>query len=421
LRSAFNAWRENASLRELAQALEPFGIKSLYKVRGNETDPNTPQESQARDWMNGLVEALFYSREDQVPATLPIPEGRTADSITQGTLYLNSRSDDFNRLYRDVLRLESPVWGYDPADCWEIRVPNFQAARMLSQMIVGDACLKFQKGDVEGAGRAAAANLRLVKNMGEQPILVSCMIHCAIECLLQRVLVRLPAEPDGLKNLASDVQTERERLRTAIQAGYYSELLWPDHAHFNPREILSLNTINSATGISPIRPLGEWLLGWCGRSWFKLQVAKVHQISAKEVEVTQRASELAASDLGTEEMNRDTSGVGVLIPNFQRAWLRINFMLLLREQTELIRLARTWMQSGKTGDLGDWSSVVIPGSKWEIKGEAGTNSVSLRLTPIPSWVSKKSVIDDSFFLLPLDGSKSWKFASPPKGTAAVAQ
>jgi hypothetical protein len=55
---------------------------------------------------------------------------------------------------------------------------------------------------------------------------------------------------------------------------------------------------------------------------------------------------------------------------------------------------------------------VIAGAKWRIIGDAASNSVSLILTPIPIWTTDGDIIGKDFFLLPLDGSKSWEFRSP---------
>jgi len=412
---------ENASLQAITRDLEVFGIKSLYKPRFSEENPNTIQSDKSVAGVIDILMEFTSRRENQMPATLPVSsrDAATAASIARAKLYLEGRADDFSRIYNTVLHTEPPVWGYDPADGWEIRVPNYLSLRVLTQCIATDAFLKIQRGDTEGARTAVAANLRLIKNMETQPILVSLLVHGSMECLLQSVLARLPAEPDDMKNLAADVQTRREALRNVIQAGYIAAMHWPDHPRFNSREVLPLNK-TGVSGHSSVRPLDEWLMDLFGTPLFRLRVAKDYLLAANEVEITQRATELAATDLGSAEMERvESGGPWLLLPNIHRAWLRINFMLLLREQANLIRSAQAQMQAGKTGDLGDVASVVIPGSKWKIHGDTAANSVSLKLDPIPRWVSEKEVAGDDFFLLPPDGTKSWKFSPPPQKTAAV--
>jgi len=104
-------------------------------------------------------------------------------------------------------------------------------------------------------------------------------------------------------------------------------------------------------------------------------------------------------------------------PQWSRSWVRLNAILLLREQAELIRSARTQVQVGKFGNIAEFDSIVIPGAKWLVIGDAKNNSVSLKLTPIPLWARDCEEIPRRFFLLPLDGSKSWKFR--PRFAAAV--
>jgi len=401
---------ENASIRELSGDLAAFGLKSFYKPRFGEGNPNTLKMPTG---VIDLITTLPAGREDVIPSTIPV----AGDSIAKGAVYLNSRADDFNRLYQNVLHRDPPVWGFNPAAGPDPRMPNYMAVRELTQLILGDACLKLERGDVEGAAVAASADLRLWSNIGEQPTMVSSVWnHSMLESALRNVLVRLPADPDGLKNLAADVQSEHEKMRTAIQAGYWKWMNFPDS---NAWQSMKQNSGNQGAGLSPIRPFREWLVDLFGRPLFRLQAARDWQIGAEQVAITQRSPELASSDLGFAEMeaaeNRDIR----LLPNFEGAWLQANSHLLVREQMELIRSARTQVMAGKNGRLGEWQSVVIPGSKWEITGDAATNSVSLKLTPIPRWVADKAVIGGDSFLLPVDGSKSWKFAS--QKTVADAQ
>jgi hypothetical protein len=404
--------QENSSIRELTGDLAAFGFKSFYKSRFGEQNPNTLKMPAG---VIDLITTMPSAKEDLIPSITPA----AGDSVSKGAVYLNSRADDFNRLYQDVLRRDPPVWAYNPAEGPQTRMPNYLAARQLTQLILGDACLKLQRGDVEAAAVAASADLRLWSNISEQPTMISSVWnHSMLETALQNVLVRLPEDPNGLKNLASDVQSEREKMRTAIQAGYYQWVNFPDSTAW---QSLERNPANQSAGLSPIRPLREWLTDLFGRPLFKLQAARDWQIGAAQVAITQRSPELASTDLGVAEMEASENRHGQLLPYLERAWLQANFHLLLREQIELIRSARTQMIAGKTGNLGDWQSLVIPGSKWKITGDAATNSVSLKLTPIPRWVAERAVIGPDFFLLPVDGSKSWKFAPAPQRTVADAR
>ena len=140
------------------------------------------------------------------------------------------------------------------------------------------------------------------------------------------------------------------------------------------------------------------------------------------VQTCEKVRDLSASDLGAGDV--DTSSIAhlsPLIPNFLRGWLRLNFALLIREQAVMIRHARAQMQGGKTGNLGNQPSLVCSGSKWEINGDAATNTITLKLTPRPSWTNPGTVTDDHFFMLPLDGSKPWQLRQPQPATASAAQ
>jgi len=115
---------------------------------------------------------------------------------------------------------------------------------------------------------------------------------------------------------------------------------------------------------------------------------------ADQVRVTEQVNDFAASDLGVAKMSEICSRYAPLMtachsfsdmfrPNWTRSWVRLNATLLLREQAEMIRFARTQVQSGKAGKLGELESVVIPGAKWQITGDTIANSASLELAPIP--------------------------------------
>jgi len=198
----------------------------------------------------------------------------------------------------------------------------------------------------------------------------------------------------------------------AIQAEYWQWL------HFADDPVAE--QWNSGTkSFSPIRPFREWVTGLFGRAWLKLDAAKDWQIEAEEVRFTDQFPQLASTDLGYGMMEAADTRRSMLIPYVERAWIRSNAYLLEREQMELIRNARAPMAAGRSGHLADWQSVVIPGAKWVVTGDAGTNSVSVKLTPIPRWITAGGALGDDFFLLPLDGSKGWKFGEAGGKTVAA--
>jgi hypothetical protein len=67
------------------------------------------------------------------------------------------------------------------------------------------------------------------------------------------------------------------------------------------------------------------------------------------------------------------------------------------------------VSAGKSGNLGERESVVVPGAKWQLTRNSDNVSIILKLTPVPSWTADNDIIGKTFFLLPLDGSGSWKF------------
>jgi len=402
--------QENASIRELTGDLAALGYKSLYRPRPGEGNPNT---FRIPNFVLELIQNLPDGKQDAISSTILTSD----DSAGKAAAFIDSHANDFNRLYQDVLRTEPPVWSFDPAGFPNQRMPNYMAAREISQLVLCDACLKLQRGDTQGADAAVSADLRLWSNISQQPILISSVwSHSMLDNMLRKALVRLPEDPDGLKNLAADVQAEHESTRTVLQASYPEWMTFADNPNAD-----QWGGSNGNAGFSPIRPFREWITGLFGRALFKAQVAKDSRIEAEIVGITQRYPELVSSDLGRAEMERDEDrGSGSwMFPSINRLWVRENCYLLLREQIELIRTARTQMEEGKSGRLGDWASVVIPGSKWIMTGDAETDSVSLKLTPIPSWVAESTVVGDDFFLLPVNGSKSWKFGQPAGKSVAA--
>lgn len=142
----------------------------------------------------------------------------------------------------------------------------------------------------------------------------------------------------------------------------------------------------------------------------RLQTAKNSAISAELAQTYQGDWNLTKGDLGEREFEkREASDPNIMTPNYVRAYSRVNLTLLLREQAEMIRFARARIQEGTAS--AEHASVVIPGAKWVMTGDPATNSATLKLSPIPEWAKSKSYVDESFFLLPLDGSRSWKFAT----------
>jgi hypothetical protein len=385
---------ENDSLRELTRDLKPFGVVTFYKTgsgKGAGQITATNSIELPREVLNCLYSSSLRSAGDR----LEMPSEVSAQ--------LEARRHDFDNLYAGVLKRDAPVWKMNPYDGCELVVPNFLAARSLAQWIYLDACHHLAMGDERGAITAVSAGLRVTQNFGEQPILVSNMIRAAIQALFAPVIARLPEDPGALQGLAAEVDAQRRGFLRTVQLeawgpAYTIEVLYKgDDVGANLYTMESLpHGLHSLT--SPLLSIE------CSNDWLDL---------AETVQIMGDVRDRASTDLGIGELeaaiNRHPSP---LTPNLGRAWLRLNGSFLVREQAEIIRMARGEMQAGKDGNLGSYQSAVVPGSKWEISGDAAANSISVKLSPRPGW-TKSDVFDSGFFLLPLDGSASWKLAENP--------
>src|SRR6266436_1755432 len=166
---------ENESLRALTFDLEPFGVKSLYKAREGEQNPNSINVPKQ---ITDTVDPLNSPRADQV------------NLVGRDFSYLDQHAADLDRLYRGLLRRETAVWNFVPQDGMTLRVPSYLAARSISQVIWVDALNKLERGDQKGAADAVAASLKMTSNLNDQPILVSQMIRVAIDALYAPVIAR---------------------------------------------------------------------------------------------------------------------------------------------------------------------------------------------------------------------------------------
>ena len=389
---------ENNSLRELTHDLEPFGIKTFYGAREGEPDLNA---------INIPKEITDVLR----PANLRM--GDQVDLAEQEFSYLANHAVDLDRLYQGILEREPAVWNFVPQDGMTLRVASFLTARKISQLICVDALSKLEKGDEKGAADAIGAGLKMTSNFGEQPILASLMIRVGIEALLAQVEARLPEDSQQLSDLAKEVEIKRERWRTAVQTETWAMIRVVDYLGFKPEEFGKIYQNKS---------LVEKMQISLGQSFMEEDRSSFVTCVANQVRISERVSEFAISDLGVKEMCEASSRYAPALTassdmfrqGWHRAWIRLNLALLLREQAGLIRRARAQVQAGKSGSLGEPESVVVPGATWRITGDTETNSVSLKLTPLPAWTTDTAVVSEGFFLLPLDGTKWWKYRQPAR-------
>ena len=392
---------ENDSLRALTRDLQPFGIRSLYKAHEGEQNPNSINVPKQ---ITDVIDPSNSPRADQV------------DLARQDLSYLDVHAGDLDCLFQGLLQRQPAVWSFVPQDGMTLRVPSYLAARSMSQLIWVDALRKLERGDQKEAADAVTAGLKMTSNIGEQPILLSQMIRVAIDGFYAQLIARLPEDPEALENFPTEVDAKREMWRAAVQTETWVVMQLVDYAGSKPDNFRTLYKNSSLLQKARISFVQSLLKGDCS-----LFIAD----AAEQVAISERVNDLSLSDLGAGKMTQASlryapvltatprfgSFSNVFRPTWAPSWIRLNATLLLREQAELIRSARAQVQSGKSGKLGERESVVVHGAKWQIIGNANASSVSLKLTPIPAWTRNHKVLDENFFLLPLDGTKSWKFRS----------
>jgi hypothetical protein len=218
-----------------------------------------------------------------------------------------------------------------------------------------------------------------------------------------------------MQQLAADVAAKRRQFATTLQAEAWLGMQSLDQGRAPTDELVAIagqdRPIVGAL-LKGCRALGSVtrpVLRLYGRSMLTAACSKAWIADADAVEISKRQATLASADLGEVEMNIDADrNASVVTQNFSRAWMRLNLDLLFREQAEMIRTARAEVQSGKSGNLGDFSSVTIPGSKWMLSEDAATKVVTAKLTPLPHWATETDFTGPNFWLTPLDGSKGWK-------------
>jgi hypothetical protein len=399
---------ENDSFRELIRDLQPFGVKSFYKAQ----EGNDPKPISLPKQIPDIIDPSVSPAADEV------------DLFRHDLSYLDQHAADLSRLYQGLLQRQPPVWTFVPRDGTTLGVPSYLTARNVSQLIWVDALRKLERGEQQDAEDAVAAGLKMTSNIGEQPILLSQMIRVAIDASYAPLIARLPEDPCALENFAAEVEAKREMWRAAVQTETCVVAQVVDYLGLKPDAFKTLYE-NS----SPIQKVRMSL----GQSWLEADCSRSMMRAAAQVRVTEEVGHFALSDLGVAKINEISSNYAPIFtthgslsdmfgPNWFRSWIRLNAALLLREQAEIIRSTRAQVQLGKSGKLGDVESIVIPGAKWQITADPNANSVSLKLTPIPSWTSNRDGIPEkTFFLLPLDGSKSWKFRprSLPSAAATI--
>ncbi len=245
----------------------------------------------------------------------------------------------------------------DAHDGWAINVPNFVGIRTFSQLVAADATRRLSVGDQEGAARALAAGLHLREGLRQNPTLVSLMIDVAVDALLSKKQVRLPASENGLSFIARDAITLRAELLKRLQIEGWLCLRFADQ--FADNEV----TAHFRTEVLP-----KWALQVMNRPWVRRQCVLASLNGAEQAVIQRSPATLSLPDLERACTRRYPKGIPA-------RWNSMSFApccasmprCSLREQTELIRQARAQLAAGRPVESRD--SVVLPHLRWELTAD----------------------------------------------------
>ena len=387
---------ENASLAELRRDLAPLGFRSMYK---NDLYAST-------ETPGGVVDII----------SLRLPAGDDVNLGKTSSAFLDEHSETLVGIYARIISREPPRWAFEPKDGPVLRVPNFLMLRQLAQITTADALRRISLGDHAGAVSAIAAMQRINEGVHGNPILVSRMIHVAIEACTTRARCRLPAEPGEWKKLPGEIDRLREGIRCAMQIEGCILSDFARHASWeqlNPEGILAKDFC--------ALPLPNFFRFKAARQWLRRESAVSSSGHAEVVRLSLQPGHFSVSDLGHAEIDailkRFDSSTAC---NFSRSWQRTNVTAILNEQTEITRRARSWLDDASADVPAKLSSHAIPGATWSIKLDREKRDLRLVLEGAPAWVTKSNVLGEGFYLMPLDGSGTWQFGPKAKSVAIQA-
>jgi hypothetical protein len=325
---------------------------------------------------------------------------KDTDLSAQFTALIEPVAASLDDDYRRMLTAEPPTWSSDPRDGYFVDVPNFLAIRKFAQLCAADGLRRLAAGDEEGAARALSAPLCLKTGLRQNGTLVALMIDVAVEALIAQKQVRLPPSKDGLRAIAQDVGDLRSEFLRRLQIEGWVCLRYARAVTGGPLDVWSSN---------------EFLPDWAARiesgAWMRRELAIAAFSGAEHAAIQEDPATVKLPDFGQSRYNAvSTAWPTSMEANTSRAAMRIYATLLLREQSELIRIARARMAAGQPVE--SYDSAVIPGARWELSANPDEGTVSTRLAGAPAWVLKGEVTPPDFWCLPIDGSGAWKFHRP---------
>jgi hypothetical protein len=271
------------------------------------------------------------------------------------------------------------------------------------------------RGDHRGARNAVAAIQRLNDGVKDHPIIISQMIHVAVEALTAKVRCRMTAEPAGWDELPERLEEMRGGVRTAMQIEGCVMSDFARHA--------ALGSLESAAILgkgAQSWPLPDVLKRHAARQWLRRESAIASSGYAEFIRISLEPAHFNSPDLDEAEINELAKRfVSELSANYSRCWQRTNVTLVLDEQIELIRKARLWLDDDAANVPPELESPSIPGGRWRIMLDRNHRTLALELLDAPAWVTGSHVLGEGFYVLPLDGSRPWQFA--PKARSLVSQ
>lgn len=412
--------QENDSFKALLADLKPYGITCLYKpgtFQNKTGDKSSISDNSGETFCcdPDALELINYAASSSDSVSIP-PGDKFADSMAQ-------RADELLEIYQKILSRPAPVWASNPNDGPEMAVPNFLILRKIAQTLKVDALVRVARGDREGAVAALRACDRLTESLRDpltdSPELVSFMIRVAIDALMASEYARMPEQPGDWAQLQKDIIKSRATFKNLLQR---------DSLKINNLSDRYLQAAFAGLDETIIFPpftmnLPRWFkLRFLVRPFQQLESGYVSKYLTAMIAYWEHQDLRSAPDFGDDfsfDLRRKTYLMSIFpldpIPRVDRAISRLNVVLLLREQSQMIRHVRAQMATGQLAEKSEHPSLVIPGAKWEVTADTAARTASFKLTPIPGWADydkENRVIDNEFFILPLDGSRSWKFDLP---------
>lgn len=418
-------WQQESRTRELEEKA---------KARWNEV--GTPMDSFAQALkpvpankalgtlgavLRELVDAGAYAPREPLPqvntppavleavevVTRPLPVADDISTAEISTPKLDALSNNLTAVYERLLANESPIWAANPADHWRMQMPNLVAIRKFVQLVSADAIRRVEQGDAKGARMAIKAAKHVTAKLPENPSISSLMVRVALDELIAKAEVRLPAEPGALEQIAADARRFPEALENAIRMETWSLS--------RVAELADAPIVAPNSWVDSLR-LPSWVTRIMDGPNLRRDCLLSAIVNAEFVAILKDPTLVKTKDLGMARFDSVIQqNAAPFILGVQRSYARIWASLLLREQTELLRIARERIATGQAPE--DRDSVVLPGRRWIFTADSNTNAVSLKLDKIPVWLGKNEIAPPSFWVLPLDGSKTWQFRSAARSAA----